>query len=1322
MQEAGDQLTDESVQKMTRSPRIQFDPALPISAKVDQIAELIKAHQVVIVAGETGSGKTTQLPKICLQLGRKSIAHTQPRRIAARSVAVRVAEELGVELGDLVGYQVRFTKQASKSTQLKLMTDGLLLAEINNDRLLRRYDTIIIDEAHERSLNIDFLLGYLKQLLPRRPDLKVIITSATIDTVRFSEHFNAPVVEVSGRGYPVEVRYQPTTSADPQIDQEASGEVDQADAIVEAVKKLSTEGPGDILVFLAGEREIRDTAEALSNAELGDTEILPLYARLSVAEQSRVFTPHAHRRVVLATNVAETSLTVPGIVYVVDPGFARISRYSVRTKVQRLPIETISQASANQRAGRCGRIAPGICVRLYSKEDFESRPQFTEPEILRTNLASVILQMAENRLGAIEDFPFIDPPDAAQVRDGVRLLEELGALRHRPAKSGGDELTAVGRKLAALPVDPRLARMLVEADRRDCLREVIVIAAGLAIQDVRERPVEQREQADQLHRRFGNDEATSAAAVHHIANPVGAPLRHTAHTSKTLRAQMTSGTKQVEAPDPGGDIMALLRLWQYLSDKRAELSGNQFRKMCRNEFLNYQRVREWQDLVTQLRDVCKEQGMHRNSTRAADAAILTSVLAGLLSRIGIQVSQAPKKLNPRGAGKPKPRGPKEFLGARQAKFAINPGSLLAKRPPEMVMAVELVETNRLWARQVAGIKSEWIEQVGGHLLKRGYSEPHWSSDSASVVAYEKATLYGVPIIADKIVDYARIDAEAARRIFIQAALVEGNWRPRPGKLQHDFLAHNAEQRERAEQLADRVRRQGVVVDDRDIARFYDAKLPPSVVSGDTFDAWWRTVDDKSVLEFSAEDLLDADSQVAADDFPGHWPVGDLELPVSYVFEPGSADDGVTVHIELAQLSGLSPEPFSWQVPGLRHELATELIRGLPKAVRTQLVPAPDRARQALDWLAAHDEAPRHGSSESFPLALARALTQLTGVVIDPKDWDLQALPAHLQLTFQVTGNRDERWRSADLGQLQARLSDRVAATLTKATKKSAKQTTTSWTFGTIQARTKVRGAGGVVADGYPAVQDAGDAVRLIMADTPTKQARTHASGVRRLLTLVNPDPSRWVVSHLSNVQKLALPNGPYPDVPSLLKDAQLKAVEQVAAKHADLTQVRDEASFERLALLVRQDQADQMRSVVATAAEIQTLAAQVSAVLTVSYPPAAADVQDSLDNLVFAGYLSFTRDPWLSQIPRYLRAMLQRLQDASEDPARDDRLAEPLIELQAELDELTSSLPPGPMPVEVDDLVFQLEELRVQTFAQTLGTHDTVSAKRIRKRIEQLRS
>ena len=1318
MHDEGEQVNQLTPAVADAPPRIDFDPRLPITAKVNEIAELIQQNQVVIVAGETGSGKTTQLPKICLQLGRKSIAHTQPRRIAARSVAVRVAAELGVELGELVGYQVRFTKQASKSTRLKLMTDGLLLAEINNDRQLRRYDTIIIDEAHERSLNIDFLLGYLKQLLPKRPDLKVIITSATIDTVRFAEHFNAPVIEVSGRGYPVEIRYQPIAQSEASDVEDA----EQTDAIVEAVSGLVREGPGDILVFLAGEREIRDAAEALSSADLGDTEILPLYARLSVAEQSRVFAPHSSRRVVLATNVAETSLTVPGIVYVVDPGYARISRYSARTKVQRLPIEPISQASANQRAGRCGRVAPGVCVRLYSQDDFESRPQFTEPEILRTNLASVILQMAENRLGIVEDFPFIDPPDAAQVSDGIRLLEELGALRSKPAKQGRYELTAVGRKLAALPVDPRLARMLVEADRRDCLREVMVIAAGLAIQDVRERPVEQREQADQLHRRFGNDAAKSSAAVQSLSQLGGQPLRHTAHTSKTLRAQMHSVTKQDDVPDPGGDIMALLRLWQYLSDKRAELSGNQFRKMCRNEFLNYQRVREWQDLVTQLRDICKEQGMHRNASRADDEAILTSVLSGLLSRVGVQISEPARKPQARGAGRPKPRGPKEFLGARQAKFAINPASLLAKRPPEMVMAVELVETNRLWARQVAAIQPEWVEQVGGHLLKRSYSEPHWSSDSASVVAYEKATLYGVPIVADKLVDYARIDPQLARQIFIQTGLVEGNWRPRPGKLSHDFLAHNAEQRERAEQLADRVRRQGVVVDDRDIARFYDARLPQTVLSGDSFDAWWRTVEDKSILEFAAEDLLDGDSNFGADDFPGHWLSTDQELALSYVFEPGTEHDGVTVHIALAQLSGLRPEPFSWQVPGLRQELATELIRGLPKAVRTQLVPAPDRAKQALEWLAANEQVPRFGTNEAFPVVLGRALTQLTGVVIDPKDWDPQGLPAHLQITFEVHGKGEQRWRSADLSDLQARLSDQVAATLTKASRSSAKQTSTTWTFGILPEQKQVRGAGGLVAQAYPAIQDASDAVRLVMTDTPDKQARTHAAGIRRLLTLVNPDPSRWVISRLSNMEKLALPNGPYADVPSLLADAHLKAVEQLAEKHADLTQIRDEASFDRLALQVRQEQADQMRSVVGLAAEIQTLAAQVSAVLPVSYPPAAADVADSLANLVFDGYLSFTRDPWLAQLPRYLKAMLARLQDASEDPARDDRLVEPIEQLQRELDELTASLPPGPMPTEVDDLLFQMEELRVQTFAQSLGTHGTVSAKRIRKQLAALPS
>ncbi len=1311
--------------------RIEFDAGLPITAHVEQITELVRTHQVVVVAGETGSGKTTQLPKICLLAGRQRIGHTQPRRIAARSVAERIADEMGVQLGELVGYQVRFTRQAGRQTQVKLMTDGILLAEITRDRELRHYDTIIIDEAHERSLNVDFLLGYLKQLLPRRPDLKVIITSATIDTARFSEHFNdAPVVEVSGRSFPVEVRYRPLVDPDRPDDS-----LEQADGIVAAVDEVRAQGAGDVLVFCSGEREIRDAAEALAAQKLPDTEILPLHARLSAAEQHRIFAAHTGRRIVLATNIAETSLTVPGIRYVVDAGTARISRYSTRTKVQRLPIEPISRASANQRAGRCGRVAPGVAIRLYSEDDYLSRPEFTEPEILRTNLASVILQMAKARLGDIAGFPFVEAPDAAQIGDGLRLLDELGALRSRsPIR-----LTPVGNSLAELPIDPRLARMLIEAHTRGCLREVLVIASFLAIQDVRERPADHREDADRLHARFFSEAALeptpTALAVFdqqhparytpHTSRPApqsrpagqtasAQPLRHTPHTSKTARARGVRGEQPIAAAvasDPGGDILAIVRLWRYLQVKRRELSGNQFRRLCRDEYLNSLRIREWQDLHTQLKQVCKDLDMHRNAQEAANDQVMTAVLAGLLSHVGLQLPPPPRDPSSRGRQR---RPMTEFMGARGARFAIQPGSALARRPPQLVMAVELVETSRLWARTVAGVEPEWIEQVGAHLLRRSHSEPHWSSSSASVLAHEKVTLLGVPIIADRLVNYASIDEPTARQIFIRSGLVEGQWHPVDTHANHDFLRHNAEVLREADEVADRTRRRGVLIDDQQVFDFYDVRLPSHVTSGAAFDAWWRSHPDPTFLEFDLDLLTDTDDlDEARAAYPDRWQIVGLNLPVSYVFEPGEGRDGATVRVPLAQLNQLTPEPFSWQVPGLRLELATELIRHLPKQVRTRFVPAPDHAREALVWLNAHE--PDH--SRRFCDEIGRALTGITGEVVDAADWSPDQVPAHLQVGFEVTQPGKPPRFSRDLTELRQELSAQVSRTITRAAPKV--QASTSWAFGTLEQKVSIRRAG-ITAVGYPALKDLGSAVGVVMAETEHQQAVTHRLGLRRLLVLTNPDPTRWTVSHLSNAEKLALPTSPYRSVPDLLADARLKSAEQCAARHADPSRVRDEDDFARLALAVRQEQADQMRRVVSVAALVCQLARQVSE--EAAHSPVGAEVLDQLDNLVFDGFISFIRDPWYDQLPRYCRAMVARLASARANPGRDAQLAASIDALSAEYDQLCAAQPPGRLPNAVDDIGFLIEELRVQTFAQTLGTSVTVSVKRIAKAIAQVRS
>ncbi|RLP10646.1 ATP-dependent RNA helicase HrpA [Propionibacterium australiense] len=1280
-------------------PFIEVDPSLPISAHVDEITQLVRDNQVVVVAGETGSGKTTQLPKIALALGRRRIGHTQPRRIAARSVAERMADELGVPLGELVGYQVRFTRAATKQTRVKVMTDGIMLAEINHDRQLRRYDTIIIDEAHERSLNIDFLLGYLKQLLPARPELKVIITSATIDTVRFAEHFAAPdgtpapVVEVSGRTWPVEVRYRPPAQEDP----------DMPGAIVSAVREL---GPsGDVLVFLSGEREIADAAAALDDAGLGaGTEVLPLFSRLSAAEQRRIFAPHRTRRIVLATNVAETSLTVPGIRYVIDTGLARISRYSARTKVQRLPVEPVSRASADQRAGRCGRLGPGVCIRLYSEEDYLTRPEFTEPEILRTNLASVILKMASAELGDINDFPFVEPPDHAQVADGLRLLGELGALKGSDRRT--PRLTSTGHRLAEMPVDPRLGRMLIEASRRGCLREVEVIAAALAMQDVRERPAEKRQQADRLHRRFLTDEILTEPSGASAPEPDGRPARYTPQTGRKgeFDEPVTVG--------PGGDVMAIWRLWCYLRTQRRRLSGNQFRRLCRAEFINHLRVREWQDLRSQLSGIGADLHLRRNDRPGSTEAVLQSVLSGLLSHIGLLEVETGAG-GARHRGRRRGRGPREYLGARGTRFAISPGSALAKQNPPLVMAVELVETSRLWAHTCARIEPEWVESVAGPLVKYGYSEPHWSSSSAAVLASQRATLYGVPLVSGRLVDYGRVNPAEAREIFIRTGLVENGWQPARGRVRHDFIEHNQRMRDEVAELEERTRRRDLLVDDQTIFDFYDARIPATVHSGATFDSWWSREPDQHLLDLSMDDLVRKDADgVDAGAFPDSWRVGELRLPVSYVFDPGSGADGVTVRVRLAELNQLRPEPFSWQVPGLRTELATELIRALPKTVRTSFVPAPDHARAALRWLKAngadherflHDE-------------LGRALHALTGVVVEPGQWDPGAVPEHLRVRFQVVEKDRVARQDKDLAALQQDLAERVSDTLTRVSRDTARTGATGWEFGTIEPTRTIR-RGGLQAVGHPALRDDGDSVALFLADTAQAAASSHERGIRRLLVLVNPDPTRWVVSHLGRQERLWLGNNPYESVPELLADARLKAVDRAARAHADPAQVRDEAQFTALAAQVRAEQADVMRDVVATAAAAIGWARQIRADLPGSPAATAEDVTAQLENLVFPGFISFTTDPWYQHLPRYLQAASMRLDSARADPARDEDLMAGFDELAAEYDELCEAQPPGPLSRRIDDIGFLLEEYRVQLFAQRLGTSQTVSPKRIRRAI-----
>ncbi|RBM14887.1 ATP-dependent RNA helicase HrpA [Streptomyces sp. PT12] len=1244
-------------------PAITYPEQLPVSQKKDEILEAIRDHQVVIVAGETGSGKTTQIPKICLELGRGVkglIGHTQPRRIAARTVAQRVADELGGPLGETVGFKIRFTDQASDHTLVKLMTDGILLAEVQHDRELRAYDTIIIDEAHERSLNIDFLLGYLAQLLPRRPDLKVVITSATIDPERFARHFRdregraAPIVEVSGRTYPVEVRYRPL------LEEEGDApDRDQITAICDAVDELQAEGPGDILVFLSGEREIRDTADALEKRRLPHTEVLPLYARLSHGEQQRVFQAHAGRRVVLATNVAETSLTVPGIRYVIDPGTARISRYSHRTKVQRLPIEPVSQASANQRKGRCGRTSDGICVRLYSEEDFLARPEFTDAEILRTNLASVILQMNAAGLGEVERFPFIDPPDHRSIKAGVQLLEELNAL------GPGGKLTETGRKLAQLPVDPRLARMILEADRNGCAREVMVIAAALSIQDPRERPSDKQQQADAKHARFR------------------------------------------EGPGEESDFLALLALWGYVREQQKALSSSAFRRMCRTDFLNYLRIREWQDIFGQLRTVARSLGIELSDRDAEPGPVHQSLLAGLLSHIGLK---DPDK--------------HEYLGARSAKFAIFPGSALFKKPPRWVMSAELVETSRLWARINAKIEPEWIEPLAGHLVKRAYSEPHWEQKQAAVVAFERVTLYGVPIVAQRKVSYGRIDPVVSRDLFIRNALVEGDWRTR-----HQFFHDNRKLLAEVEELEHRARRRDILVDDQTLYDFYDRRVPEEVVSGAHFDAWWKKKrrDEPDLLNFEKSMLINERAgHVTKDDYPDTWRQGRLSFRVTYQFEPGADADGVTVHVPLPVLNQVTADGFDWQIPGLREQLVTELIRSLPKPIRRHCVPAPDVARR---FLAEGAEAAADPAREPLRVALARSLTRMTGVRVAAEDFDEDRIPGHLRITFRVVDERGrplpgprEHAEDKDLHALRERLRPQARRALTEAFTATASGLT-AWTVGTLPRAFETR-RGGQPVKAYPALVDERTSVAVRLFDTEDEQRAAMALGTRRLILLNLPsDPAKFAQRQLDNAAKLALSSTPHGSVGALFDDCVTAAADQLIAAHGG--PAWDEEGWIKLFDAVRADIVDLTQRIVRQVREVlgawQACERRLATVTSPVLRPAVEDVREQLDALVGPGFVTAHGARRLPDLLRYLMAADRRLQQLPHQAEKDRARMAKVHQMRDEYAWLLEQFGPGrPVPPAAREIRWMIEELRVSYFAHALGTAYPVSDKRIVKAVDAL--
>lgn len=1235
-------------QRKQQMPKIEYPALLPVSQKRDDIAQAIAHHQVVIVAYETGSGKTTQLPKICAELGRGKyglIGHTQPRRLAARSVANRIAEEMETELGGFVGYKVRFTDQISDQTQIKLMTDGILLAEIQNDRFLNQYDTIIIDEAHERSLNIDFILGYLKQLLPRRPDLKVIITSATIDPERFSKHFsNAPIIEVSGRTYPVEVRYRPLAG-----DDDSESDRDQLEGIFQAVDELCDEGLGDILIFMNGEREIRDTADALSKRNLRDTEIVPLYARLSAYEQNKIFQPHAGRRIVLATNVAETSLTVPGIKYVIDPGTARISRYSYRTKVQRLPIEPISQASANQRKGRCGRTEEGICIRLYSEEDFLSRPEFTDPEILRTNLASVILQMTALGLGDIEAFPFVEAPDKRNIQDGVRLLEELGAINDQ-IKDPKKRLTESGKQLARLPIDPRLARMVLEASKLGCLKEVMIIASALSIQDPRERPSDKQQSADDKHRRFNHEDS---------------------------------------------DFLTLVNLWHYIGQQQKALTSNQFRRQCKLDYLNYLRVREWQDVYTQLHQSTREMGFKLNDEPGSYHAVHSAILVGLLSHIGMKDQEK-----------------NEYHGARNARFNIFPASGLFKKQPKWVMSAELVETSKLWARVVAKIEPDWIEPLAKHLSKRSYSEPHWSKKNAAVMAYEKVMLYGIPIVPKRLVNYGTIDPVLSREIFIRSALVEGDW-----ETKHAFFKQNRALLAEVEELEHKSRRRDILVDDEELFQFYDQRVGTEVVSGRHFDAWWKTASRKTpdLLSFEKEMLFKGDASHITDlDYPNFWHQGNLKLKLSYQFEPGENSDGVTVHIPLPILNQVEPHGFDWQIPGLRHELVVSLIKSLPKTLRKNFVPAPNYADAFLARVTPFE----------MPLldAMEKELRRMTGVTVLREDWKLDQLPAHLKITYRAVDHRNRKLNeSCDLHELKESLKEKVQETLSQVADDDIEQRDLhTWSFGELP-KVYQQKRGGFEVRAYPALVDKKDSVEIKLFETEQEQLSAMRAGQRRLILLNVPSPIKYLHANLPNKSKLGLYFNPYGKVLDLIDDCIACGVDKLIEERGGM--VWEPQAFEALKEHVRAELGDTVVEIAKQVETILTTAYNINKRLkgkvdfTMAF--ALSDVKAQIEGLIFSGFATECGWKRLPDILRYMRAIERRMEKLPVDPNK-DRLHMLKIESVAnKYKELLNKIPKGmAIPDNVREIRWMLEELRVSYFAQQLGTPYPVSDKRIINAIE----
>ncbi|MFD3300581.1 ATP-dependent RNA helicase HrpA [Aquipseudomonas alcaligenes] len=1299
-------------------PAIRYDDDLPIAAKRDEIKKALQEHQVLVIAGETGSGKTTQLPKICLELGRGVhglIGHTQPRRLAARSVATRVAEEIGTPLGELVGYQVRFEDHSGDASLIKLMTDGILLAETQHDRFLEKYDTIIVDEAHERSLNIDFLLGYLKTLLPRRPDLKLIITSATIDLERFSKHFsNAPIIEVSGRTYPVETWYRPLAA---EVDEEGESLLDDLtvdQGILAALDEIAahekSEGkrPGDVLVFLPGEREIREAAEVLRKANLRLTEVLPLYARLTPAEQQKIFAPMGARKIVLATNVAETSLTVPGIRYVIDSGTARISRYSYRAKVQRLPIEAISQASANQRKGRCGRVEPGICIRLYSEEDFLARPEFTDPEILRTNLAAVILQMLHLRLGSIEDFPFIEPPDGKAISDGFNLLQELSAVNRE------GQLTPLGRQLARLPIDPRLGRMVLEAAKLGSLDEILIVASALSVQDPRERPMDRQQAADQAHAQW---------------------------------------------KDVDSDFAALINLWRGFEEKRQELGSNPLRNWCKKNFLNYLRLREWRDAHRQLVLIARElqlgdgkgrrvedarsalppEGKGRRVSGKVDgyghppygaaqapqpttdtkvnvivreqaeaseaaqraksyAAVHKAILSGLLSQIGQKSEDG------------------DYLGARQRRFWIHPSSVIGRKKPAWVMTAELVETTKLFARMVAKIEPDWIEPLAGHLIKKNHFEPHWEKRRGQVVAYEQVTLYGLIVVGRRPVHFGPVDPVASRELFIREGLVRGEINSRAR-----CLTANRELLERLDELEAKARRRDILADEETLYAYYEARIPAEIHQAATFEHWYKSEGAKSpqLLIMREEDVLARDAkEVTAAQYPDILQLGELQLPLTYHFEPNHPRDGVTLRVPAPLLPQLPADRLEWLVPGLIEAKAIALVRGLPKAMRKNFVPVPDFVGAALSKIAF--------GQGSLPESLGRELTRMTGARVPEEAWDESAaqLEHHLKMNIEVVDARGKfLGEGRDLAELCARFAEASQAALAIPQQKQEQKPVEAKAFAQVAEKTQQKIAG-LSMTVFPALVEEGGVVKEGRFPTQAEADFQHRRALQKLLLQQLAEPAKYLRGKLPGLTELSLLYREMGRPEALVEDILLASLD-ACILDGEAALPRDGAALAQLAERKRSDWTGHAERIARLVLDILKLAhglqKRFKGKIDLAQAMALNDIKQQLANLVYPGFVRETPGEWLKEIPRYLKAIEQRLDKVGSQVQRDrvwtGELTAAWQQFQARAAKHAQE---GKRDPELVLYRWMLEEYRVSLFAQQLGTKMAVSDKRLAKQWSQV--